>query len=51
MKTKTVLGVIAAALVAACTSTSTPRWDTSAFPNQPVYGEAPAATVALEAAK
>jgi hypothetical protein len=35
MKTKTVLGLIAAALVAACTST--PRWDTAAFPQQPVY--------------
>jgi len=51
MKTKTVLGVIAAALVAACTSTSTPRWDTSSFPYQPVYGEAPTATAVVEAAK
>jgi hypothetical protein len=39
MKTKTALGVIAATLVAACTST--PRWDTSVFPQQPVYAEGP----------
>jgi len=50
MKTKTVLGLIAAALVAACTST--PRWDVSSFPQQPVFdgSTAPAPAVA-EAAK
>ena len=37
MNTKIALGLIAAALVAACTST--PNWDTSVFPNQVVYGE------------
>jgi len=50
MKTKTVLGVIAAALVAACTST--PTWDVSSFPQQPVYGEGtPPAPAVAEAAK
>jgi hypothetical protein len=36
MNTKIALGLIAAALVAACTST--PRWDTNVFPYQVVYG-------------
>jgi hypothetical protein len=49
MKTKTALGLIAAALVAACTST--PRWDVSVFPQQPIYGEEPAITTVAEAAK
>jgi hypothetical protein len=35
METKIVLGLMAAALVAACTST--PRWDVGSFPEQPVY--------------
>jgi len=36
MNTKIALGLTAAALVAACTST--PTWDTNVFPNQVVYG-------------
>ena len=44
MNTKIALGLTAAALVAACTST--PTWDTSVFPNQVVYGGKAPPTVA-----
>jgi hypothetical protein len=48
MNTKIALGLTAAALVAACTST--PSWDTSVFPNQVVYG-ADAPPAVAQAAK
>ena len=41
MKTKIALSLIAAALIAGCTST--PTWDTSVFPYQVTYDAAPAA--------
>lgn len=47
MNMKIASGLIAAALVAACTST--PTWDTSVFPNQVVYGADPPPAVAQSA--
>ena len=47
MNTRIALGLTAAALVAACTST--PTWDTSVFPNQVVYGADAPPTVAQSA--
>ena len=47
MNTRIALGLTAAALVAACTST--PTWDTSVFPNQVVYGADSPPTVAQAA--
>lgn len=49
MKTKIALGLAAASLAAACTST--PTWDTSVFPQQAVYNPAPPAPVVAEQEK
>jgi hypothetical protein len=49
MKTKIALSLIAAALIAGCTST--PTWNTSVFPNEVVYSAASAGENVAEVPK
>jgi type IV pilus biogenesis protein CpaD/CtpE len=47
MNAKVALSAVAAALLAGCAGT--PTWDTTVFPEQPVYNASPLAGTAVDA--